>query len=115
MTLDDPLMEGEIFGPILPIITVNSVQDAIDIINSRPRPLALYTFSKTARVNQEIKNRTTSGGVCINDTMWHGESQLVKRAHAKIHIYVSFRCLERSSFWRRWGLGYGKLPREKLH
>jgi acyl-CoA reductase-like NAD-dependent aldehyde dehydrogenase len=68
---DDPLLQEEIFGPILPIVTVNGVNDAIEFINARPRPLALYSFSKNSAVNKEMKDKTISGGVCLNDTMWH--------------------------------------------
>ncbi|CAL8141229.1 unnamed protein product [Orchesella dallaii] len=68
---DDPLMQEEIFGPILPIITVNSVDEAIEFINKRPRPLALYSFAKNEKMNDRLIENTTSGGVCVNDTMWH--------------------------------------------
>ncbi|CAG7727646.1 unnamed protein product, partial [Allacma fusca] len=65
---DDILMEGEIFGPILPFVIVNSSDEAIDFINSTERPLALYIFSKDDNVSNNIMERTFSGGVCINDT-----------------------------------------------
>lgn len=68
---DDPIMQDEIFGPILPIIRVNSLQEAIDYINSKPRPLALYSFAKNEEMNSKLIEATTSGGVCVNDTMWH--------------------------------------------
>jgi len=68
---DDPLMQDEIFGPILPIITVNSIEEAINYINNRPRPLALYSFAKNQKMTQKLLENTTSGGVCVNDTMWH--------------------------------------------
>ncbi len=64
-------MQDELFGPILPIITVNSLQEAINYINSRPKPLALYSFAKDESRNKQLIERTTSGGVCVNDTMWH--------------------------------------------
>ncbi|CAG7722688.1 unnamed protein product, partial [Allacma fusca] len=65
---DDILMEGEIFGPILAFVTVNSSGEAIDFINSIERPLALYIFSKDDNVSNNIMEYTFSGGVCINDT-----------------------------------------------
>ncbi|CAG7732925.1 unnamed protein product [Allacma fusca] len=68
---DDILMEGEIFGPILPFVTVNSSDEAIDFINSTERPLALYIFSKDDSVSNKIMEHTFSGGVCINDTAFH--------------------------------------------
>lgn len=68
---DDPIMQDEIFGPILPIITITSVQEAIDYINSKPRPLALYSFAKNSASNEQLVDATISGGVCVNDVMWH--------------------------------------------
>lgn len=67
----DPIMQEEIFGPILPIINVDNAVDAINFINQREKPLALYVFSnKNTDVDLFIKN-TSSGGVCVNDTLMH--------------------------------------------
>ncbi|HAU26262.1 aldehyde dehydrogenase family protein [Alteromonas australica] len=63
------LMSDEIFGPILPIITVASVDHAIRFINARPKPLALYAFSDDDNVLDHIIANTSSGSVCTNDTM----------------------------------------------
>ncbi|CAI9720204.1 aldehyde dehydrogenase, dimeric NADP-preferring-like [Octopus vulgaris] len=67
----DPFMEEEIFGPILPIVPVRSADEAIDLINSYEKPLALYLFSKDKRLIQQFLTETSSGGVCINDTVVH--------------------------------------------
>merc|ERR1719445_764773 len=64
-------MKDEIFGPILPIVTVNSAEEAINIINSRDKPLALYLFSTSEKVQELFTKRTSSGGICINDTIMH--------------------------------------------
>jgi len=69
VTVDDPIMQQEIFGPILPFVTCPSVQRAIDIINSRPKPLALYIFSQSRKTQEKFLTETSSGGVCINDTV----------------------------------------------
>ena len=66
-----PLMSEEIFGPILPVITVDSVDDAIAFINGRDKPLALYLFTGSRATEQEVVRSTTSGGVCINHTVMH--------------------------------------------
>lgn len=71
MNLDDPIMEEEIFGPILPMVNVESVHDAIRFINAREKPLALYIFSKKQKDIDLLLNSTTSGGVCINETLMH--------------------------------------------
>jgi len=71
VSLDSPIMEEEIFGPLLPIITYEALQDAISIIKSMPKPLALYVFSKDQKNIDMVLSDTTSGGVCINDTVIH--------------------------------------------
>lgn len=67
----DPVMMEEIFGPVLPIITIGNLHDAITFINKREKPLAMYIFSKRKDdVNLLIKN-TSCGGICVNDTIMH--------------------------------------------
>lgn len=65
------VMQEEIFGPILPIVTYNQIDEAINFINDRPHPLALYYFGYDKRAQQHILDNTHSGGVCINDTLMH--------------------------------------------
>ena len=67
----DKVMEDEIFGPILPIIPYDSLQEAIHEINSRPKPLAFYVFSENEKKRQEIIRKIPFGGGCINDTVIH--------------------------------------------
>lgn len=61
------IMEEEIFGPILPVITYNVLDEAIDYVNSKPKPLALYIFGTNRYEINRIKKETSSGSVCIND------------------------------------------------
>ncbi|XP_037091470.1 aldehyde dehydrogenase family 3 member B1-like [Pollicipes pollicipes] len=69
---DEPVMQEEIFGPLLPIVTVDSVDEAIDFINSRtPEALSLYVFSTRRRVKERLIQETASGTVMCNDTMYH--------------------------------------------
>ena len=65
------LMQEEIFGPVLPVITYERLDDAITHINANPRPLALYWFGNDARVRDDVLARTVSGGVTVNDTLMH--------------------------------------------
>ena len=65
------LMREEIFGPILPVRSYDSLDQAIGYINARPRPLALYVFARKKKVIEEVLARTISGGVCVNDTLLH--------------------------------------------
>ncbi|WP_404429756.1 aldehyde dehydrogenase family protein [Microbacterium lacus] len=69
--LDSPLMTDEIFGPILPVITVDGLDDAIRFIADRPRPLALYLFSERAKDLRKVVRRTSSGAVIHNHLMLH--------------------------------------------
>jgi aldehyde dehydrogenase (NAD+) len=68
---DSPVMADEIFGPILPVLSVASVDDAISFINRRPKPLALYVFSEDDRVSTDVIERTSSGGASVNHTWMH--------------------------------------------
>lgn len=67
---DSPIMQEEIFGPILPILEYETLKEAISFINQNPKPLALYIFSNNKYIQEKILNSTSSGGVCINDTIW---------------------------------------------
>jgi coniferyl-aldehyde dehydrogenase len=70
-TPDMAVMQEEIFGPVLPIVTYKDIDDAIATVNARPRPLALYIFSKDRNVVAAVLARTTSGNVTVNDTLLH--------------------------------------------
>ncbi|CAF0702831.1 unnamed protein product [Brachionus calyciflorus] len=69
VTVDDKVMNEEIFGPVLPFITITDRNEAIKFINSRDKPLALYVFSNKEEVYNDFKNRTSSGSFCYNDLM----------------------------------------------
>ena len=66
---DGPLMKDEIFGPIIPIVVVKDVQEAVDFINKRPKSLQLYVFTTNSEVVQKFLNETSSGSLGINDTV----------------------------------------------
>lgn len=68
---DDDIMEDEIFGPILPIIKVQDTNEAIELINQKEKPLALYLFHKNRDVERQVLSNTSSGGVTINHTVMH--------------------------------------------
>jgi coniferyl-aldehyde dehydrogenase len=65
------LMEQEIFGPILPVVPYDTLDQAIEYINTRPRPLALYWFGTDTAARDRVLNNTVSGGVTVNDTLMH--------------------------------------------
>jgi coniferyl-aldehyde dehydrogenase len=65
------VMQEEIFGPVLPIMTYRSLEDAIRYVNEHPRPLALYYFDDDGGRARDVLERTISGGACVNETMLH--------------------------------------------
>jgi coniferyl-aldehyde dehydrogenase len=68
---DLKLMEEELFGPVLPIRTYKEFGEAIDYVNSKPRPLAAYYFGQDQQEEEAVLTRTTSGGACVNDVIMH--------------------------------------------
>ncbi|KAI1283710.1 Aldehyde dehydrogenase family 3 member A2 [Halotydeus destructor] len=66
---DDSLMKDELFGPILPIMTIKSTEEAINYINSNEKPLALYIFSTDEAMTNKVLRETSSGAVCVNDVI----------------------------------------------
>ena len=71
VTWEDAVMGEEIFGPILPILTYESLDDAIQTVESHPHPLALYFFSEDKAAQKKVLDRCHFGGGCINDTIIH--------------------------------------------
>ena len=67
----EPLMTDEIFGPILPVITVQSLDEAISFVNSRPKPLAAYLFTKTKSIRERVVKEVSAGGMVINHLLFH--------------------------------------------
>ena len=70
VSADSDIMREEIFGPVLPMIEIESMDEAIDFINRREKPLALYVFAEE-RIAKRVIDRTSSGGACINDVIMH--------------------------------------------
>jgi len=68
--VDEPLMTDEIFGPILPIVTVQSLDEAIDFVNSRPKPLAAYLLTKSKVVRERVIKEVSAGGMLVNHLLF---------------------------------------------
>jgi len=68
---DDKIMSEEIFGPVMPVLTFNSVDEIFDVLYEKPKPLALYLFSSDKDVIRKITSRVSFGGGCVNDTIIH--------------------------------------------
>jgi aldehyde dehydrogenase (NAD+) len=71
MPNDAKVMQEEIFGPILPVIEYSDITEAIEFVNERPKPLALYIFSNNRNIQRRVLKETSSGGACINDVVIH--------------------------------------------
>ena len=68
---DAGLLHDEIFGPVLPVVTYHTLNEAIAFINAREKPLSLYVFSRSASNIESILHRTSAGGTCVNETLLH--------------------------------------------
>lgn len=68
---DSPVMKEEIFGPILPMVPVENMDEAMEFVRKRPKPLALYVFSEDKTFCNRVLGRCSSGGACVNDTLVH--------------------------------------------
>ena len=71
VTGEDPVMQEEIFGPILPVLPVDSLEEAIAFVRERPRPLALYLFTSSREAERRVFSQLSFGGGCVNDTILH--------------------------------------------
>ncbi len=104
-------MQDEIFGPILPVLEYDNFSEAIAQINARPKPLALYLFSKDQEKQQRVLLETSSGGVCINDTVMQvgvttlpfggvGESGIGSyHGKASFDTFSHYKSVLHKSFW----------------
>lgn len=71
VTMNDAVMQEEIFGPILPVLTYNTIDEAIALVNSLPKPLSCYLFTKTYSVKKKVLKEISFGGGAINETVMH--------------------------------------------
>ncbi|NEO32314.1 MAG: aldehyde dehydrogenase [Symploca sp. SIO3C6] len=122
---DDPVMQEEIFGPILPVLIYDNLEAAIAKINARPKPLALYLFSRNQQKQAKVLESTSSGGVCLNDTVMQyatwglpfggvGESGIgAYHGKSSFDTFSHYKSVLKKSFWLDLGWRYapyeGKL------
>ncbi len=97
ITPDDAVMQQEIFGPIFPVLSYDKIDEVIDYINSKPKPLALYFFSECKRKQKHVLKDISAGGVTINDTIMHFVSNRLpfggvgNSGHGRYHGEFSFQ------------------------
>lgn len=102
VTWDDQVMQQEIFGPVLPVMTYSDIEEALEEINSRPKPLALYVFTEDQKFADYILNHTTSGDAEINSSIIHVGSHYLPfggvgtSGMGKYHGKFSFECFSHS-------------------
>lgn len=122
----DPIMQEEIFGPILPVLTFVDLDDAIAQVRARPKPLALYVFSRDAARQQQVLDGISAGTACVNDTMLQylsaelpfggvGNSGMgAYHGRASFEAFSHRKSIVRKPFWLDISLRYppyaGKLP-----
>lgn len=71
VTWDDPVMQEEIFGPLMPVLTYSSIDEVYALLSDKPKPLALYIFAQDKRLVKDITSRISYGGGCVNDVVIH--------------------------------------------
>ncbi len=108
---EDPIMEEEIFGPILPVLAYDDLDEVIARINDRPKPLSLYLFSRDQQKQHKVLQHTSSGGVCLNDTVlqvaaWHlpfggvGDSGIgAYHGKASFEVFSHQKSVLKKPFW----------------
>jgi aldehyde dehydrogenase (NAD+) len=123
---DDPVMAEEIFGPILPLLTYDGLDDAINQINAHAKPLALYLFSTDRQKQEQVLTQTSSGGVCINDTVIQvsvnslpfggvGESGIGSyHGKASFDTFSHWKSVLRRGLWLELGWRYAPYNDAKL-
>lgn len=122
----DPIMEDEIFGPILPTIPFKKIEDVLEEVRQRPRPLALYCFSKNKTLQNFLMTRLSFGGGAINDVVMHITNPRLPfggigpSGMGHYHGYAGFQCFSHAKSLMRKGflfeppIKYGPYSRFKL-
>jgi aldehyde dehydrogenase (NAD+) len=123
---DAAVMQDEIFGPILPVVEYGELEEAIALINARPKPLALYFFSNDSRKQAQMLQSTSSGGVCINDTVMHiavsalpfggvGESGMGRyHGKASFDTFSHYKSVLKKGMWLDLAWRYAPYTESKL-
>ena len=126
VTYDDPIMQEEIFGPVLPIIEYDNINDAIAYLRTLPKPLALYYFGSKQKEGAEVLKKCPSGGGCINEVVMHvaeqalpfggvGESGIGSYHGPKtFYSFVHIKSVLKRSTWFDFGKKYPPYDEKKV-
>ncbi|HWR22855.1 MAG TPA: aldehyde dehydrogenase [Feifaniaceae bacterium] len=125
VTGDDPVMREEIFGPILPVLTFETLDEAIRFVNERPSPLALYLFTENEQAERRVLDEIRFGGGCVNDTVIHlatshmgfggvGESGMGSY-HGKLSFdtFTHYKNIVKKSTWMDLPMRYHPYTKKK--
>jgi aldehyde dehydrogenase (NAD+) len=119
-------MQEEIFGPILPLLTYENLEECIRFIRSRPKPLALYLFTESRAVEEKILDTCSFGGGCVNDTIIHLANPLMGFGgvgasgmgsyHGKLSFdtFTHYRSIVRKSTWINMPVRYHPYTEKKF-
>lgn len=126
VTYDDDIMQDEIFGPVLPIIEYTNINEAIEYLRTKPKPLALYYFGQNQKEGAEVLKKCPSGGGCINEVVMHvaehglpfggvGESGIGSYHGAKtFYSFVHAKSVLKRSTWFDFKQKYPPYTEKKL-
>ncbi|MBI9008767.1 MAG: aldehyde dehydrogenase [Tenericutes bacterium] len=125
ITATNKIMEEEIFGPILPLLTYSNIDDVINYINQNPSPLALYLFTSKKQIENKVLKSCNFGGGCINDTVMHvasetlpfggvGESGMGNyHGRASFETFSHYRSIMRKETWLDLPIRYAPYTKIK--
>jgi acyl-CoA reductase-like NAD-dependent aldehyde dehydrogenase len=125
---DDPIMQEEIFGPILPMMEWENLDEVVDFVNNRDKPLALYVYTRNNKISDRVLTECSSGGACINDSVvhignpnlpfggvgasgigaYHGRASFDTFSHLKSVMHRS-ASIDLDIRYAPWGKNYSKL------
>ena len=126
VSFEDEVMEEEVFGPILPVISFDNIDEIIKKVKSKPKPLALYVFTKNKKIYKKIHQEISFGGGIVNDTVIHfGSSSLPlggvgNSGMGSYHGYAGFQAFShlksilKKPFWFEPALKYSPYSKKKL-
>jgi coniferyl-aldehyde dehydrogenase len=103
------VMQEEIFGPLLPIETYDTLDEAIARLDGRPRPLAFYYFGRDAKVRDRVLRETAAGGVTVNDTLWHFGHEDLPFGGVGASVFHQPRLAPARLLWPPYGRTFDRL------